>query len=419
MKGERMSTIESEVAGAVGPRRGRAGPDLIGLAFAFVLVGSLVAGPAAAADPVQIDCRDDAECPRVVIAGAPPQVMPDGSAPPLRGVVDAKIRRDPEASTLYMTYTHIFAEVSSPELGSQYDGSPGVALASSRDGGKSWVFDTMLRPTVPEADPVSGKPGYACQETSAITAATDEWYLAHLRFHNPVGGGNNRRPDSFHIELARAPTPQALADAPRVMFAGSLAAKVWSDYRLDLADPSLARCSLWLDSELLYKDDHLYFMAVCVPFEGGTRRSDLSEYSVFELSTKDEDFGTPRYLGALMTGEDAARLGAEELSKGNLSYARDGTLLFLTAPVFRGERFEEYPGCFVFEVVSLDRPRLRRDAAGAPIARAVVRSSDAVPSSASCVYHADSATGIVLTRRVMDVEKRSFEWSLHATGYHP
>jgi len=222
-----------------------------------------------------------------------------------------------------------------------------------------------------------------------------------------------------NIELARAPTLQALTDAPRVMLGGSAAAPVWSDYRLDLTDPGLARCSLWLDSELLYKDDRLYFMAVCVPFEGATRRSDLSEYSVFELSMRDEDFGKPRYLGALMTGEDAARLGAEELSKGNLTYARDGTLLFLTAPVFRGERFEEYPGCFVFEVVSIDRPQLRRDAAGAPLARVVVRSSDAVPSSASCVYHADSAAGIVLTRRVMDVEKRSFEWSLHATGDHP
>jgi hypothetical protein len=389
------------------------------LAFTFVVVGLSVAGAAAAGDPVQIDCRDDAKCPRLAITGAPPQVMPDGSTPALRGVVDAKIRRDPHSSVLYMTYTHIFADVSSPELGSHYDADPGVALARSSDGGKSWVFDTMLRPSVAEVDPVSGKRGYACQETSAIAAADDEWYLAHLRFHNPVGGGNNRRPDSFHIELARAPTPQTLADAPRVELAGSAAAKVWSDYRLDLADPSLARCSLWLDSELLFKNDRLYFMAVCVPFEGGTRRSDLSEYSVFELSTEDADFGKPRYLGALMTGADAARFGAEELSKGNLTYARDGALLFLTAPVFRGERFEEYPGCFVFDVVSLDRPQLRRDADGAPVARAVVRSSDAVPSSASCTYHAGSAMGIVLTRRVMDVQNRSFEWSLHATGNHP
>jgi hypothetical protein len=384
-----------------------------------VILATLAAAAAGAGDPVQVDCRDDTKCPRLVIVGAPPQLMPDGSIPPLHGIVDAKIRRDPHSPVLYMTYTHIFADVSSPELGSQYDGDPGVALASSRDGGGSWAFETMLRPSVAEVDPVSGKPGYASQETSAIAVGRDEWYLANLRFHNPVGGGNNRRPDSFHLELARAPTPQALADAPRVKLAGAAAAEVWRDYRLDLADPSLARCSLWLDSELLYKDDHLYFMAVCVPFEGGTRRSDLSEYSVFELSTRDADFGTPRYLGALMTGEDAARLGAEELSKGNLTYARDGTLLFLTAPVFRGERFEEYPGCFVFEVVSLDRPQLRRDADGGPVGRAVVRSSDAVPSSASCAYHADSATGILLTRRVMDVQKRSFSWSLHATGYHP
>jgi hypothetical protein len=383
------------------------------------MAGVSVTGQATAGDTVEIDCRDDANCPRLVVASAPPQVMPDGSAPPLRGVVDAKIRHDPHSPVLYMTYTHIFADVSSPELGSQYDGNPGVAMASSRDGAKSWAFEAMLRPSVSEVDPVSGTPGYAGQETSAIAAGRDEWYLAHLRFHNPVGGGNNRRPDSFHIELARAPTPQALADAPRVKLAGSLAAKVWSDDRLDLADPSLARCSLWLDSELLFKDDHLYFLAVCVPFEGGTRRSDLSEYSVFELSTGEEDFGKPRYLGALMTGEDAASLGAEEPSKGNLTFAKDGTLLFLTAPVFRGGRFEEYPGCFVFEAVSLDPPRLRRDESGAPIARAVVRSSDAVPSSASCAYHADSATGILLTRRVMDVQKRSFSWSLHATGYHP
>lgn len=199
-----------------------------------------------------------------------------------------------------------------------------------------------------------------------------------------------------------------------------MAADAWSDYRLAAVAPECAGCSLWLDPVLFYQAGRLYLMAVCVPFESGQRLSEKSFYAVFELSQKPDDFGKPRYLGKLGVETDAARFGAKELSKGDLVKARDGTLLFITSPVFRGpSRFEEYPGCFVFEVEALNPPRLRRGSDGSPFVRAVLRSSDSEPTSASGAYDPNSKTGLILTRRLMRPGQRQFIWSLHATGIHP
>jgi hypothetical protein len=72
----------------------------------------------------------------------------------------------------------------------------------------------------------------------------------------------------------------------------------------------------------------------------------------------------------------------------------------------------------VLSIESLDPPRLLREN-GAPVARAIVRSSDSVPTSGSCAYHPESETGVVVTRRVLEPEAGRLVWSLHATGFHP
>jgi hypothetical protein len=245
------------------------------------------------------------------------------------------------------------------------------------------------------------------------------WYLAYLRFHDPLGGGNNRKRDSFHIEVARASSPEALASAKAVKLAGTLAADTWSDYRLSNLDSDLAGCSLWLDPALHFQNDHLYMIAVCIPYEAGTRRSDKSFYAVFELSNDADDFGKPRYVGKLADAKDASRLGAKELSKGDLTMSRDEKLLFLVAPVFKGAKFEEYTGCYALEVESLDPPRLKRDIGGNPVARVVVKSSGSTPTSASCAYDPASETGVILTHRELLPAQRKLEWRLYATGVHP
>jgi hypothetical protein len=66
----------------------------------------------------------------------------------------------------------------------------------------------------------------------------------------------------------------------------------------------------------------------------------------------------------------------------DVSVGRDGALLFLVSPVFQGERFEEYTGCYVQEVEGLNPPRLRRDLDGMPVVRAMVDSSDSALSGA-------------------------------------
>lgn len=362
---------------------------------------------------VEFDCTVP-DCPAIQI-----QDMPSASGASVggfHGLVDATVTSDPGSNTMYLACTSVSMHESS--RGQRADISTNIILASSNDAGKTWVYKTTLRPSIKENDPVSGKSGYASKEVPSLATGGGYWYLANLRFHDPVGGGNNRKRDSFHLEVSRAKSPEALASAKPVRLAGKLAAESWTDYRLTDLHPDLAACSLWLDPELHYQDQRLYMMSVCVPYDGGERRSSGSFYAVFELRN-DQQFGKPRYLGKLGDYKDAQSSGADELSKADLTYARDGTLLFLTAPVFRGDRFEEYTGCYVYEVESLNPPRLRRDASGAAVTRAVLRSSDSVPSSASCAYDPGLDSGVILTRREMMPSQRKFIWSLHETGVNP
>jgi hypothetical protein len=375
--------------------------------------------PSSGHQTIEFDCIDSPGCPAIAVIGEPSSDLPDGSLSRTRGTVDASILTEEKTGKLWLSYTFVSSHVAPPSLGSEVDPSVNVFLASSGDSGTTWTFETALRPSAAENDPVTGKPGYSGNEVSSIVTANGRWYLANLRFHDSLGGGNSRRPDSFHFEVRRATSPAALAAAEPVRLAGAIAADAWSDHRLNTLDPECSSCTLWLDPELFLQDGHLYLLAVCTVYEERTRRTERGFYGVFELSDDPDNFGEPRWVGKLADSADAVRLGAKELSKGDLTIARDGTIRFLTAPVFRGARFEEYPGCYAFEVESLDPPRLRRDADGEPIARAVLRSSDSIPSGASCAYAPESKTGLILTRREMRPDLGAFVWSLHATGVHP
>jgi len=157
---------------------------------------------------VEFDCQDSPACPVIKVIGEPSSNLPEGSPSVFRGTVDASILTDPATGALFLSYTFVSSHAAPPspgsQPGSQVDPSVSVFLASSKDSGKTWTFEKALRPGTPENDPVTGKPGYAGYEVSSIAKGDGQWYLAYLRFHDPVGNGNNRRPDSFHLEVARA-----------------------------------------------------------------------------------------------------------------------------------------------------------------------------------------------------------------------
>lgn len=370
---------------------------------------------------ITFNCVNSPSCAPLVINGAPDFLLPDKTLSVTRGIADASIAFDPDSNKLYLTYTFITSNVTPTANPNTFikDPSASIQLASSADRGLTWNFEKVLRQSSSEINPTTGLDGFSGFEVSSIEKGDSVWYFAYLRYHDPVGNGNNRVNSSFYIGIAKSTSIYDLDLSAEVKLAGNFADTAWFDFNLSKANKECSECDLWLDPELFYKDGKLYLLATCEPYENGIRITDSTFYGVFEISLEDNTFGKPRWIGKIATAADAIAFGGAELSKADLTYAADSSLLLVVAPVFKRSGIEEYPGAYVFNVLSVKNPQLLRDTNNIPVVSAIITSSDSEPSSGSAAYHALSNTGMILTRREMFPTQGRLEWSLHQTGIHP
>ncbi len=391
------------------------------LALSAVL---LVSAAAAGAVPVRFDCRaDNPQCPEMRIEGDPFFTLPGPSPSPFRGYGDPAVRKDPSSDRLWLSYSylHLHRPRSSPEFGVS------IHLASSDDGGESWQFVRSLATSAHETDPSpTGGKGVSVHEVSTLAPlerrSGTRWFGMHLRYFEPFGD-EDRRPQSVHFRLSRSPSPRGLGRGREARLGGALTDPAWRpDLDLSTLDPELARCALWTEPALYGLDETLYMVAQCLVIDPLTGRRNRNAEFLGVFATDGEG---PRarldwtWRGRLSDRRDAAALGGHVLTQPDVARARDGSLLLLVTPKRLSPR-PRHRGCRVLELESLDPPRLRRDAAGKPIVRADLRSSDSTGLGPGlCAYDPASTTGVLFVRTEIDLATPEIVFRLHATGVHP
>lgn len=384
--------------------------------------------PAESAPPAQrFDCRaDSVGCPELVIDGDPWQEIPGFGPSPFRGYGDPSVRRAPRGDRLWMTYSYLSLEAK-PGDPSTLETTVSVHLASSDDGGETWKFRRALSPSRTETDPAPpGGEGLSVHEVSTlaplVAGSSVRWFGLHFRYFEPFGE-EGRRPNSMHFRLARAARPTKLGKRRRARLGGPLTDRAW-DLDLDLStlDSELADCAIWTEPSLFGLDGRLYLVAQCLVFDpvDGGRRRNREFIGVFA-----SDGAGPieelawSWLGKLTTRADARALKGHVLTQAEVTTGRDGSLLLIVTPK-RLTPVERHLGCRALELESLDPPRLRRDAAGKPVVRADIRSSDSTGLGPGlCSYDPALATGILMVRTEVDLARFDVVFRLHATGVHP
>jgi hypothetical protein len=389
----------------------------------LVAVAATASVAAAGRAPARLDCRAHSpDCPEVVIEGDPHFQLPGLGWSPFRGYGDPSLRQDPVSGRLWLSYSHLSVHpLPSPELGVS------VHLASSDDGGATWRFERTLADSAAELDPAPpGGLGVSVHEVSTLAPLSDgngsRWFGMHLRYFQPFGQ-EDRRPASFHFRLGRAATPRGLGRGRGARLGAPITDPAWrADVDLSTLHPELAGCTAWTEPALYGLDGTLYLVAQClvVDLTTGARLPQAEFLGVFASDGR----GPLRQLdwswrGRLTDRRDARALGGQVLTQPDVARARDGSLLLLVTPkrLAGGER---HKGCRALELESLDPPRLRRDAAGRPVVRADIRSSDSTGLGPGlCAYDAAASTGVLFVRTEIDLSIPDIVFRLHATGVHP
>jgi hypothetical protein len=121
------------------------------------------------------------------------------------------------------------------------------------------------------------------------------------------------------------------------------------------------------------------------------------------------------YVGELLTPADALELGGTRVEQIDLSVAKDGTVIALVTPI-ADTLSPPHRGCVALEVEDIATAKLRRDAQGKLVKRAVITADGNGIGPGLCTYDKDSSTGVLLD--IVTVNGANVEFSLRATGLH-
>jgi hypothetical protein len=377
---------------------------------------------------ISFDCAAGPSCPEILPAGDPVYTLPNGTPGPYRGLADPSLRKDPNSSRLWMSYSYVGLHVDPDAVITQY---VSIHLAHSDDHGATWQHDANLWESTAGTDQgETTDDGYSVHEVSTLapfsTASATEWFGLHLRYFLKRGDPVElRKGDSFHYRLARESTPAAIGGGTEAILTNPLTAAGWgSDLNLSALAPELSVCDVWSEPALLQDDDQLYLIVECIAMDltttTPTRLYDQEFNAVFATEvTADVTAFDWQYLGKITANAtDAAALGGNVLTPVDIARARDGKLILIVTPTDESGGSLNHQGCRVLEIASLNPPQLQRNVDGSLRVRADIRSSDS-ESSGLCAYDPDSDTGIILVRTHIDLEVPEVSWQLHATGIHP
>lgn len=399
--------------------------SLVAASLACKSQATPTAAPPLAAEAIKFDCTANSpDCPPIEIEGDSPALLPSGEESPFRGFADPSVRRDPVSGELWLAY-------SAPNLYVVHNDrpSPGVEihLASSKDGGASWQYQGVLWEVQAAKNPTNNEDGTIDHEVANLLPVQTEsgvtWYGVRLDYFLPEKGAFKARPfDSFHLQIAQADSPLALADAETAILSTDQTAPEWNaDLNLASLDPSLSRCAMWNEPALHFQNGELFLVVRCLVFESGVAAVENSDLILFAAEPAADVHDMKwRYVGVLAGGEEARQLGGNGLTQVDLALGMDGQLLAILTPDSwsNAERDFVHYGCRVVEVESLDPPALKKDEQGNLIVRAEVTTSD-LPAlgPGACAYDPALTVGLIITRRLK--LNSSMEAWLHATGITP
>jgi hypothetical protein len=337
--------------------------------------------------------------------------IPKYGPAPFRGVADPSLRLDPRTGKLWLSYSWVSTSVVRGIVPGRpiVDVGVGIHLARSDDGGLHFRYVRSLWSATPQT--YEGNSGYAGYEVSTLSPTPGGWAALSLRYFNPRGHGNDFVADSFHFELAEGPDPERLAVSRATRFGGALANDSWRSFvNLSKLVQSAGACPLWTEPSLFQEQNVLYMLAQCK----WPRNPGKGYLGLFVRRAS-----AWQWVGSLAGSEVAAALGANELTQADLARARDGSLLLIVTPNIVTGSHEHHLGCAIMTILSLDPPKLRVDATGAPLVRAWLTSSDSVSAGpGACAYDPASSTGVLLVRRQKSLPG-GIIFSIHQTGVHP
>jgi hypothetical protein len=326
-------------------------------------------------------CAEDARCPELAIAGAPP------AATWLRGLGDPSLEHDPASGALWLAYSWL--DTLGPDFAIH------TQLARSDDGGRTFSVASSANEVERRPDG-RGRDGLRLHEVPSLARrAADDWRLAWLAYFDPLGAGRREYAEP-QLLGARGATPAAFGAAAPLPV-------------------SSAGCAAFTEPALFAEDAQLWLAASCVVVSGGARRPERERLLLWR-----ESGGGLVPAGALLDGADARALGGQRVEQADLARARDGSLLLFVTPIREGED-PAHQGCVVLEVEDLAGARIRRDADGRPRVRAVLTADGSGLGPGMCTYDAASETGVllVITRFDLASDPPDLSFSLRRTGFHP
>jgi hypothetical protein len=326
-------------------------------------------------------CSNDANCPELSIAGAPP------AQTWFRGLGDPSLEHDPATGTVWLAYSWL--ETKGPDFAIH------TQLARSDDRGRSFSVTSSLNEVERRPDG-RARDGLWLHEVPALArAGPRDWRLAWLSYFDPLGAGPREHAEP-HLLAARGASPDRLGPAAP----------------LSLPAPG---CAALTEPALFADGGQLWLAASCVVFSLGARRPERERLALWR-----EVEGGWSEAGILLDAADARALGAHRVEQADLARARDGTLLLLVTPIRDGED-PAHQGCVALEVEDLATARIRRNTDGSPFVRAVLTADGNGLGPGLCTYDAASETGVllVITRFDLTSDPPDLLFSLRRTGFHP
>jgi hypothetical protein len=342
--------------------------------------------PDAPPQPVMFHCAKDATCPPVTIGGDP--ISTDA----FHGLGDPSLERDVDG-TLWLAYSWLDEQ----PLGTATIHAVRTHLAKSTDGGATWTFVRAVNAAAPAPNNVA----LVIHEVSSIARRPDgAWHHTWLTYGQPASGQGVQ----YHYQRTIGATPEALGDTIDPWLRGpatTLATQLDSSMI-----PGAEACAVFTEPALFTHGGASYLATTCI-VDGTAAKQ--------RMVLLRENGAALAYVGELLTPADALELGGTRVEQIDLSVAKDGTVIALVTPI-ADTLMPPHRGCVALEVQDIATAKLRRDAQGKLVKRAVITADGNGIGPGLCTYDKDSSTGVLID--IVTVAGENVEFSLRATGVH-
>jgi len=366
------------------------------------------------AGPLLFHCARDNTCPEVMVVGDPfaeTNMMPDG----FRGYGDPSLEYDAATGTVWMAYSWLNVQISSPGPPVVFDLGVRTHLARSDDNGATFTFVRAVNEMAMEAHPDTGVMGWSTHEVpTLVQEPSGTWQLLWLKYFNPFGTvtGVDERQEFLYWRTFAA-TADALGDVSEVWGRSSATSPSWGA-RFDFNTiAELADCVLQTEPGLFEFNNETYLATSCLVADATGRRPDLERLVLLRQTATGYE-----YVGNILDGQDAANLGVDAIDQADITVARDGSVILIVTPIILNAD-PSHQGCVVYEFSDFVTATLQRDGNGALIPRAVITADGNGLGPGLCSYDANSDTGVLLVITTITQGGTDVEFSLRATGIHP